>query len=192
MSHTIFLDLDGVLSGWIESAAEAFGISYDDLLAKWPPGSSDIESALGITKAEMWRVIDAQGEDFWANLPETPWARRLYDGARKVGPVVFLTSPSNHPASLAGKLRWIHRFTGNPRFRDYLIGPRKELCAGPDAILVDDHDGNLDKFVAAGGHAICVPRRWNRMHAYPGDPCSTSASARRWRSYWPTPTTSRT
>jgi 5'(3')-deoxyribonucleotidase len=170
MSYKIFMDLDGVLSEWVASAAVAFGVPYEELMAKWPPGSNDIESALGITQDELWAVVDAQGESFWSDLPETPWARRLYEGAKKVGPVVFLTSPSHHPSSLAGKLTWMQRFTGNPRFRDYLVGPRKEACASPGAILIDDHDGNLDKFSAAGGIPICVPRVWNRMHSYSGDP----------------------
>jgi 5'(3')-deoxyribonucleotidase len=167
----ILMDLDGVLCEWVRPAAAAFGLTYDELIRRWPRGSSDIESALLVTKDEMWAAIDALGEGFWADLPETPWARRLYDGARKVGPVTFLTSPSHHPSSLAGKLTWMQRFTGNSRFRDYLIGPRKEMCAGPESVLVDDHDGNLAKFAEAGGHAICVPRVWNKMHDHDGDPC---------------------
>lgn len=163
--------MDGVVSEWVASAAHAFGMSHDHLMAQWPAGVADIESALRVTKEKMWRVVDSLGGKFWAELPETPWARQIYDGACKMGPVVFLTSPSHHPSSLAGKLTWMKKFTGNPRFRDYIITARKELCAGPMSILVDDHDGNLHKFIAAGGHGVCLPRRWNSMHAYEGDPC---------------------
>jgi 5'(3')-deoxyribonucleotidase len=167
----ILLDLDGVLSEWVKGAADMLGLSYDDLMRTWPRGEYTIAPTLRISEDELWRRVHAIGEDFWAGLPETPWARRLYEGARKLGPVFFLTSPSNHPSSLAGKLTWMQKFTGNPRFKDFLVGPRKELCASAGSVLVDDSDDNLAKFSVAGGRAICFPRVWNRMHNYEGDPC---------------------
>lgn len=154
----IFLDQDGPLADWVGSAAPVFGVEPVDL--DWST-TSDLAKALGISTNEMWR-IDALGEDFWANLKPHPWAQELWRRAVVTAPTVVLTTPSHHPSSLAGKLRWMNRHLGNGKpFRDYLIGPRKEMCAAPGSLLVDDRASTCRKFRDAGGLAVLFPRPWN-------------------------------
>lgn len=171
MVNYICLDIDGVMANWHKPCAELFGLTEDELMRRWPPMEFDIEHALGVTSEELWRRVDGGGAAYWADLEETPWARRLYDYCKSVAPTIFLTTPSHHPPSLAGKVEWMKRFTGNDKFRDYLIGQKKFMCAKPGTVLVDDADKNIDKFVAAGGHGITFPRIWNCMYAHDGDPC---------------------
>lgn len=166
MIANIFLDLDGVLTNWVSSCVALFGRTEEEVISHWEPGVFDICSSLGITEEEMWDKVNAAGVAYWANLPETPWARELYDGCIKIAPTYFLTKPSHDAQSLAGKLIWIHRFTGNPKFKNFLIGAPKFLCAKPGHVLIDDSDKNVDEFRDNGGIGICLPAVWNRMHSY--------------------------
>ena len=61
---------------------------------------------------------------------------------------------------VVGKINWIDK--NMPEYsRRYLIGPAKQFCAGPDSILVDDSNKNIEDFAEAGGNVILVPRPWN-------------------------------
>lgn len=167
----ILLDMDGVVVDWVKDVAQLFGKTKEELLPKWPAGNFDIECVLpGVTSDILWDHINAKGEDLWANMDEMPWARRLYDGCRQRGNVYFLTAPSNKGGCLAGKLRWMQRFTGDEWFKNFLIGKPKYLCGKPGNILVDDADKNIDAFNAAGGHGVLLPHIWNTNHAVEGDP----------------------
>ena len=78
--------------------------------------------------------------------------------------VCLLTSPTIDPDCLAGKLEWIHEFTPKWLHRQYLVGPCKQFCAHPEALLIDDSDKNVNKFRDWGGQAVLVPRPWNTNH----------------------------
>lgn len=161
----ILLDMDGVICDWVASASKAFDINPDDLEARYTPGVYDIEHALGVSQETLWQTVNSLGREFWANIKPYPWAHEMWDHCRNLAPTYFLSKPSYDPLSLAGKLDWIHKFTGDPKFDGFLIGPRKELCAAPHRVLVDDSDDNCRKFEAAGGRAIVFPRIWNSRHA---------------------------
>jgi 5'(3')-deoxyribonucleotidase len=150
----ICLDMDGVLVDFVGGAATLIG--YDpSVVNTW-----DYYPLIGKTENEFWRAIDAAGSDFWATLPIYPWALDLYRECKAIAPTIFLTSPSQCPSSMHGKLRWMQDNFGR-QFRDYLVGPKKEFCATPDTILIDDSDANCKKFQAAGGRPILFPRPWN-------------------------------
>ena len=167
----IFLDLDGVMCELDLHIAKLYGMDEKALMSKWIPGTYLVYHVLPEPAEAMWNRVNKLGIDFWTSMPETPWARRLYDETKKVGDVYFLTMPTTDPISLAGKLEWIYRFTGDRNFRNYVMAPPKFLCAAKDRILIDDSDDNVDAFKKAGGQAILLPRIWNRMHAYRADPC---------------------
>jgi 5'(3')-deoxyribonucleotidase len=80
-------------------------------------------------------------------------------------PICILTGPTKDPECLAGKYEWITTVLPPYLHRQYLIGPRKQFCAHPEALLIDDSDDNVKAFRGAGGHAILVPRPWNSLHA---------------------------
>jgi len=79
--------------------------------------------------------------------------------------VVILSSPSDLPACVEGKVEWLHRFTRNPRYKDFMLGRRKYLCAAPGRILVDDSQHNIDAFRKAGGEGIVFPQPWNSLRS---------------------------
>jgi hypothetical protein len=63
---------------------------------------------------------------------------------------------------MPGKVAWLEKHL--PSYsRRFLFGPKKEFCAGPDRLLVDDHDLNTEAFAASGGRTFLVPRQWNSL-----------------------------
>lgn len=155
---TIYLDMDGVVSDAHEAFLRAMG--REDLIDDYPAGEFNVNKVAGVSASEMWRMVARRGRKLWSRMREFPWAHDLYEQLRGIGDVVFLTSPSQDPESLAGKLEWLQRFTKRRDFGDYIMTVRKELLARPDAVLVDDRLENVEGFRAAGGGAVLFPARW--------------------------------
>jgi 5'(3')-deoxyribonucleotidase len=158
----ILLDLDGVLSDWVGETCKIFGKIASDYDNKWIQGNPQIEKTLGISTSSLWDAINSRGSLFWENLPELPWARELYSECCKRAETFFLTSPSHDPPSLDGKLRWICKFTGDTKFRNYLIGSPKFLCASKNTVLIDDTDIKIEDFRKNGGSGVLFPQPWNK------------------------------
>ncbi len=169
----ICLDLDGICCNFVLNLFKLLNKEHlhEEALKTWTPCEFRVHNhpVINITEDEMWNLIDNEGEKFWNEMPVYPYAKQLYEECLKIAPVYFLSSPSNHGSSLSGKLKWIQNFTNNKKFRNYLIGPKKELCANPNSILIDDYDRNTENWTKNGGHAILFPQIWNSNHTYQGD-----------------------
>lgn len=162
----IFLDMDGVLTDFVTATLTLHGQPH--ALQTWPTGQRDIPQVLGVSKSEFWRRVDEQGADFWAGLAPFPWCDELVALVREFGPLTVLTSPSQSPACLDGKVRWLYEHfpkVGGKRFTDFLIGNQKHLLAQPGRVLIDDTPSHVDAFRAAAGEAILFPQPWNANHA---------------------------
>lgn len=158
----ILLDMDGVICDWCGAACAHFGQDINDVLNVQPPGHFGIEFGMGITREKLWAGLDGIGEEFWSEcIRQYPWAKQLYADCMKMAPTYFLTSPSIHTVSASGKIKWLRKFTGDQKFRDYIFTTHKHLLAKPGNVLVDDDDEKVSSFRAAGGHAILFPQRWN-------------------------------
>ena len=156
----ICLDIDGVLADFVGEAGRLMG--YDPAVVDtW-----DYYHKVGETEDTFWEKIDAAGAEFWAEMQPYPWAHDLFDLCKLKGETILLTTNSKHHKSAEGKVLWMQKHFGRS-FRNYLIGPKKEFCARPGTILIDDSDANCEKFIANGGSAILFPRSWNeaRRHA---------------------------
>jgi hypothetical protein len=172
---SILLDMDGVVADWHLSCAKSHGVNLDELKRTFKERPFSIKKALGMDTARLWEPISAAGPSWWAEIPETPWARRLWNGCRSIAPTYFLTMPSVHPPnvgdSMAGKFMWLQKFTGNEAFNAYLMGPPKMLCANRHSVLIDDSDDNVKAWRKEGGNAILLPNCGNSMSGYKGCPC---------------------
>ena len=160
------LDLDGVLVDFVADAYKHYGLAYKydeypnvlGLYDNCPPPNCNM------TVREFW---DGLGEEFWENIP---W---LHDGHEILTMVedVFgreniclLTSPLPNYSNIVGKMKWVAREL--PQYAQrYLVGPAKSFCAGPNTVLIDDADFNVEAFAEAGGQTILVPRPWNSRHS---------------------------
>lgn len=160
----VLIDLDGVLVDFVGAALQAHGLTAPD---EWPDVEDDvyrrkknIEKTFGIGKDEFWSPIHAQGEEFWANLPLLHDGMELYHRLAENRRVKICTTPSEHPSSSSGKVRWMQQQFGS-KFRDYVIAPMKWELAHSRAVLIDDFEDNILKFREHGGHAWLFPRPWN-------------------------------
>lgn len=167
MDIIIFLDMDGVLCDWAAGVCELFGKDVKEVLNQWKPTDHpDISPYIKMSQDEMWDGINKKGSEFWSSLKPYPWARRLYETCQSLGDVYFLSSPSDHSSSLAGKLDWIKKFTGNPTASNYSLTANKYQSAAHGRILIDDSEKHVKKFREFGGYSICFPQRWNSQYKF--------------------------
>ncbi len=160
---TIYLDLDGVCTTFIDSCIVANNLDTNEVIPLWKEkyrGEFNAFKVFGIKNSEFWKNVESTGEEFWSEMGTYPWFNDLYSELSKIGKVYFLTSPSQSPNSLSGKLKWLQRHFTNG-FKDYIITPNKELLANSNSYLIDDFPGNVEKFLSAGGNAILFPQFWN-------------------------------
>jgi len=122
-----------------------------------------------MTDTEFWAQIDARA-DFWPGLALTADAAAILQACESIaGPNVYLlTSPPLNPVACTGKVQWV-RDKLPSYYRKLFIGSHKPAFAHGGAVLVDDYDGNVDGFRAAGGRAVLVPRQWNTAHHLAGE-----------------------
>lgn len=157
------LDLDGVLADFVSAVCRAH-FRKNPFLRKENHGKYFMHELWNISENDFWKPLC--GLDFWANVPMMPDAHEILKVVEDffgIDNICILTSPSADPLSASGKLAWIQKHLPDYR-RRFLIGPRKEFCAGPRRVLLDDWEKNTDAFNKAGGIGFIVPRRWNRMY----------------------------
>jgi 5'(3')-deoxyribonucleotidase len=153
----LFLDMDGVCSNFDKAVATLHGLPENPANRRRWNWFED----LGLTVEEFWAPINEAGESFWENLEEYPWFRVLYKECHRMSNnVVFCTTPSFHPGSVSGKLKWLQKRFGT-RFTNYIMCWDKTALANPDTCLIDDKPDNVRKFWGAMGEAILWPQPWN-------------------------------
>lgn len=157
----IFLDQDGVCTEFDEGCKKIFD---------WPhyprQPLQDVRSYLKISNTQFWNRIDSFGEQWWVDLPETPWFKELVDIIEQYDKNwKFLTSPSLSHYAASGKIQWMQDRYGK-WFRNYHITPAENKCdlAQPDSVLIDDNEKNVKEFREKGGYGILFPRFWNRNY----------------------------
>lgn len=167
-----FLDMDGVLVDFIGGASLAHDLPnpYSPMSDR-AAGEWDIAKLWHLKEDEFWQPLNSS--TFWEELQPTPEADEilfLCENAFGFENICLLTCPSASPYSAMGKLRWIQSHL--PQYaRRYMMGPAKQFCAGPDAILIDDNDINCQCFTNHLGGAVLLPRPWNANYAI-ADPIS--------------------
>ena len=149
-----FLDLDGVLVDFVGGALKLHGKELPHHETSW-----DFMAQLGIGPEAFWSPM---GEDFWANLEPTPEMPHIVELVESHfnRDVYLCTSPCQTPGCTTGKARWVEKHLPNYRRKLILLGG-KDLFAGPNRVLIDDHDKNVEAWRLAGGMAVLVPRPWN-------------------------------
>jgi 5'(3')-deoxyribonucleotidase len=166
----IFVDLDEVLADFTKAALEIHGWTREQLDATRPRGVWDITSTLRLTTEEFWQPIHEAGEPFWTTIDLLPWATQLMDFIYEYGLDWYvITTPSEHLSSYTGKMKWLSRVFDSHINRCF-INPNKHLLAKPGAILIDDKEENVRKFIAAGGDGIIFPSLGNSLHRLADDP----------------------
>ena len=130
---TFMLDMDGVCCDWVKAGLKSVG--KEELIGTWRNGAKDLGQLTGLSYAEIWEKIDAEGSNWWRTLEEYSWFWELYNKLKERGDVVFCTSPSWDPNCHKGKLEWLHDRFGRS-FRDYIFTNRKFYVAKDNTILI--------------------------------------------------------
>jgi hypothetical protein len=152
----IFIDLDGVLANFVDSARGVHGLS-----TPWEKCTWDFYQREGLTDDTFWNPL---GTLFWSSLPRTDEFDAVLAAARNLADeknIFILSSPCGTPGCITGKAAWIER--NLPEFTKRVIfTSNKHIFSGPGRLLIDDHDKNVEQWVAAGGAAVLFPRPWNK------------------------------
>ncbi len=172
---TIEIDIDDVLADCTIAAMHHMGLldyTIDDYagdLGRNIYEAYNRKTGILYTPAQFWEHFK---REWWATLPQLEFCHELISlSASEVGNenVALLTSPTKCGDCLGGKLDWITDNLPKWIHRQYVMTPRKGLCAAPHVLLIDDAEENAAAFTAKGGHVILYPRPWNRARAYVHD-----------------------
>lgn len=163
MTTVALFDLDGLLANFVAGSLAAHGkhiphaeIGYDFMT------QAGFE---GIADPAFWAPL--KNPDFWQNLDPYPDGMALFTRVAAVIPmsrIGFLSSCAC-PGAHDGKKAWLEKHLG-VYAKHFFAGEAKELlAAAPNKLLVDDFNSNVDRFKAAGGRTVLIPRPWNRRKA---------------------------
>jgi hypothetical protein len=170
MIKRILLDIDDVCNRFTMSALWHVGCQVDPMDEATHPGGGDYDIVacanrmFGYDRFTPQTFWDSFPQRFWATIApsaEFPYLIGWCESLVGNDNICLLTSPTIDPDCPAGKLEWIQKFCPRWLHRQFQIGPCKQFCAHPDALLIDDADKNVNKFREWGGNALLVPRPWN-------------------------------
>lgn len=161
----IFIDLDGVMTDFVQGFHKALGLEYNPENYPYTLGKYDIFDQIAnvhnIDHAIFERILNDQ--DFWKGLPKTKEADEILSICEKFSQnIVFFTNISyNMENAIIGKYLWIKN--NYPKYiNNILIGSvNKNILSFPGSILLDDCDENINNFNALYGIGILIPRKWN-------------------------------
>lgn len=164
MPAQCLLDLDGVIADFVTGICGAHN-KPNPYLEKEHFGIFD---TAGLWTMPWEEFIEPCNKEFWANLPKMPDADEIIAAVTDffgIENVCILSAPTLNGGCVDGKIEWLSKHY--PQFVEsgrYLFGPRKDFCAGPYRVLIDDRDENITKFRENGGNAILLSRPWNSFY----------------------------
>ncbi len=148
---TVYFDMDGVLVDFVGGCEKLFGKKHD--------GDFHFYSSWGITQDEFWETI-CNCENFWADLEPYDWMDEILDLPSLDVEVKIASHPCRDPDCWGQKARWVDEHFGRAWEMLHLCGDKSRL-ADEHSLLIDDNQTIIDKWRAAGGHAILFPQPWN-------------------------------
>lgn len=161
------LDMDGVLADFVTGVSAAHGrpSPYENGEGR---GIFDMEKLWDISSTAFWKPTNSS--EFWLNLPKMADADALVEfvmGHFGEDNVAVLTAPSLFDGCMAAKRDWVAKhYPALTKRVIFAPAQAKSFLACPDNLLIDDRNENVDRFLERGGHAVLVPRPWNRAHAF--------------------------
>jgi 5'(3')-deoxyribonucleotidase len=159
--RTVYLDMDGVITDFSGGVMNHFG------LRRLGYTTNDIKQwnwfgDFGLDEKAVSEFLSTSRK-FWAGLDWTPGGKILFSILHQMygEDLWLLTTPwVDNEACRGGKLDWVNKnipcMTNNVIFNF-----DKSKLATPWSILIDDREETVEKFRAAGGIGILIPRTWN-------------------------------
>lgn len=161
------VDIDNTLVDLARPVARLLG-RHDLAASADYPSSYDWSKDLNVKNDWLWKRVEAEGPEFWADLPWTLWGERLFETLRKTGRDIILFSRVVGPNSSAGKSLWAAKNVprGIPLYTTDSI---KYPLAAEGRYLIDDSPENCDSWEEHKGTAIMVPQPYNKNRSFVGD-----------------------
>ena len=161
---TVFLDVDGVLANFRKGIHDAFNKRYDYSLLSpkwifWDDWSNvTFEMVNAVCTIPFWQNLEwmHDGLEIFKSICDKFKPEQIY----------LLTTPMPNVESATGKWLWVKNQLPGFYKRTIITQAPKHLLAKPNTLLIDDKDENIDKFRAAGGKIIMVPRPWNYLYPW--------------------------
>lgn len=157
MKQLIFIDLDGVMVDLERGLLEKRGFVFPE--HRTPETKVQID--------DMWDDI-SKNRNFWSTLPPMPRFQEVYDKILTVcpNPIILSATPEcydhddRHEDCKMQKIAWVHKNLGPAQAFRTIITKSKlkqnfmNIEPNDQAILVDDHPGNIKRWKEAGGLGI--------------------------------------
>ena len=137
MNMKIYVDLDGVLVDFVKGYQELTGIDITGTFHNDP---------------KFWEPINKAGYNFWVDLEWTVDGKKLWKYVEKYSPEL-LSAPSREDDSRIGKHDWVKRELPGVHLILRTAKNKKEF-AGPNSVLIDDLETNIQSWIEAGGIGI--------------------------------------
>jgi hypothetical protein len=156
--------MDGLIADFIGGACRVHGLPLDRETAKW-----DFYKEAGMPDEDFWKPL--MNREFWADLEPLADGLEMLDHLRRRIPPdnLCILSSGAVEGSVDGKRDWLKKHCPD-LVKGATFSTEKWRHAGPGKILVDDHDGNIEPFIAKGGIGVLAPRSWNKRAAESFDP----------------------
>ena len=162
----LYCDMDGVLCN--------FDQRFEDLFGKEP---SEVESERGTPY--FWGMIHRVGKKFWSRMDWTPHGQELWDAISEHKPTLLTAPPKKQgdfsqldPVTMEGKQEWadVHLIPGPAGIifkasKDKQQVAEQDVADGLTPILIDDRKDITDRWTAAGGIGLNVPKNGNPSKA---------------------------
>jgi|TARA_R110000824_G_scaffold89320_7_gene219074 5'(3')-deoxyribonucleotidase len=165
----VILDVDEVLTDFVDAACRVHGTRRAWLNAVREPGKWGMYEAMGMSEEKFWKHINERGIAFWEELEPLPWMDEVLELVARVSTEFFLVTAPSSPASHQGKLNWIKNAMGEG-FSNFIITSSKHLFAQPGVVIIDDREETVHRFIAHGGSGIVFPAHHNSKHEHKDDP----------------------
>lgn len=166
---TIYVDMDGVICNFIQSAIEAHeGVSPVGDLSPSEIYRWDFFEEYGLTWAEFFAPIN-EWKDFWRYIPAYDTAHDFLDRLRQMTAdsglnceIVFCSAPIDTEDCYSGKLTWLKTNNLMQPGETLMLVKDKTKLIRPDAILIDDRQSTVDAWRTQGAMGVLYPRQWNK------------------------------
>jgi|SRR5690554_126669 5'(3')-deoxyribonucleotidase len=137
--HTIYLDMDGVLTNFIQRCR-------------------DIDAISG--RVVDWVKVEEKREEFWSNMEWLDGGKQFYTWlckyCREQDIDLCILSAVHYEEGVNGKIEWLRKHT-QFKYQDIIIvskGKEKQKYSTKGALLIDDYRKNIEQFISAGGKGV--------------------------------------
>lgn len=136
--YKVYVDQDGVLS------------DFDKEFEKLGHGSPEAFSEKHGDDA-MWYLINNKTDHFWLNMEWMPDGKKFWNFIKKFNPTI-LSRPARVTNCKPDKIEWLKKNLGEDV--PVILTSKKEKYADPEAVLIDDMEENIEKWIEVGGIGI--------------------------------------